>query len=357
MSLTLQALDPSVQVPFTSIPTTATAFTKIVNDWQKPRIFRHHNYNDMTTFLRTIANLYPNITRLYSVGTSVQSRQLWVIEITDNPGIHEPGEPEFKYVGNMHGDEVIGRETLLLLIQSLCENYHKVRAITALVDYTRIHIMPSMNPDGYEMAREGQKAGPGRENARNVDLNRNFPDQYFPSLNTNHQPETIAVMKWINSIPFVLSANLHGGSIVANYPFDDTPSGKESYSRSPDDAVFRHLALTYSKAHPIMGGGRPCPASAYPDEYFRDGITNGAEWYVVKGGMQDYNYVHSNCFELTIEMSCTKFPVQSTLQSYWDANKVSLLTFMSQVHTGIKGFIKTEGWFWYKPCNHFCLGY
>lgn len=340
LSSNLQLLDPHVQVPFTSIPTTAEVFTQVVKDWEKPRIFRHHNYNDMVTFLRTLANLYPNITRLYSVGKSVQNRELWVIEITDNPGIHELGEPEFKYVGNMHGDEVIGRETLLLLSQSLCENYHKVTAITALVDYTRIHIMPSMNPDGYERATEGQNSGPGRENAKNVDLNRNFPDQFFPNLNTNYQPETTAVMNWIKSTPFVLSANLHGGSIVANYPFDDTPSGREGYSRSPDDAVFRQLALSYSKAHPVMGGGRPCPA--YPNEYFRDGITNGAHWYVVKGGMQDYNYLHSNCFELTIEMSCKKFPVQSTLQSYWDANKVSLLTFLSQVHTGIKGFIQSE---------------
>lgn len=64
----------------------------------------------------------------------------------------------------------------------------------------------------------------GRENANRVDLNRDFPDQ-FSSPNKppeDCQPETRALMRWIVSEPFVLSANLHGGAVVASYPFDDT---------------------------------------------------------------------------------------------------------------------------------------
>jgi carboxypeptidase D len=54
-------------------------------------------------------------------------------------------------------------------------------------------------------------------------------------------------MKWSQSYPFVLSANLHGGSLVANYPFDDNKENKDELeSKCPDDKVFRHLALVYS---------------------------------------------------------------------------------------------------------------
>lgn len=58
----------------------------------------------------------------------------------------------------------------------------------------------------------------GRGNAFNVDLNRDFPDRFEAAhlLRLKQcQAETVAMMKFINSYPFVLSANFHGGAVVS----------------------------------------------------------------------------------------------------------------------------------------------
>lgn len=295
--------------------------------------FTHHNYEELTWFLKTVAEDFPHLTRLYTAGLSAQNRQLWVMEISTKPGKHQPGIPEVKYLANMHGNEVAGREILLHFVRYLCKNYKVDPRVTKLIDKTRIHIMPSMNPDGYELAatRRNLSRILGRKNSFGIDLNRNFPDQFFLGITAPLQPETRAVVKWIHSTPFVLSANFHGGSLVANYPFDDSPSGQSSYSATPDDDVFRQLARAYSEAHPTMHLANPPWTCKEPRERFIDGITNGAAWYSVSGGMQDYNYVHANTFEITLEIGCEKFPNASDLPNIWKENKDALIGYLEQV--------------------------
>ncbi|KAM3963849.1 LOW QUALITY PROTEIN: carboxypeptidase D svr [Aphomia sociella] len=306
--------------------------------------FVHHNYGKMEAYLRELNEKYPAITKLTSIGKSVEDRELYVLEVTRDPGKHIPGKPEFKYIANMHGNEVVGRELLLLLAKYLCQQYVAGdERIQRMLNTTRVHLMPSMNPDGYERATEGDySSSKGRSNAHHVDLNRNFPDQFGATKdNQRLEPETEAVMKWSQSIPFVLSANLHGGALVANYPFDNNPnmqSGQE-YLTS-DNEVFVHLAHLYSDAHLKMHLGRPC--RDLPNEKFPDGITNGAKWYILSGGMQDWNYLHTNDMELTLELGCFKFPMASNLPTYWKDNKEALLQYIEEVHKGIHGFVHSH---------------
>jgi len=195
-----------------------------------------------------------------------------------------------------------------------------------------------MNPDGYSMAHEGDYSSViGRRNANGADLNRDFPDRFHRNQKSR-QPETLAVMKWLKEYPFVLSANLHNAALVASYPYDSSNNNSKTsiYTSSPDDDIFRQLSLTYSMAHPHMHLGKPCHGD---EKNFEGGITNGAAWYVVIGGMQDYNYAETNCFEITIEQGCQKFPSASKLPQIWEENRNALLAYIHEVHKGVKGFV------------------
>ncbi|XP_066921078.1 carboxypeptidase D-like [Clytia hemisphaerica] len=306
------------------------------------------SHKELENHLQSLTSMFPDISRVYSIGESVKGRSLLVMEISSNPGEHEFLEPEFKYVGNMHGDETVGRQILLNLIELLLWNYTSNPAIKQLVDTTRIHILCTMNPDGFNKAQKTQNdyLPDGRNNANNVDLNRNFPDPFVPSYfsKVRMQKETKAVIDWLHSLPFVLSANLHGGAVVVNYPYDNFKEfqrylffGRSIYAGTPDDDVFKSISKTYSKSHHNMSKGKHCG-----EDKFVDGITNGAEWYTVSGGMQDYNYRYTNCFEILIELSCTKLVPEKDLLMYWEHNRKALLSYLARIHMGVKGVVLTH---------------
>ena len=117
--------------------------------------------------------MWPSLTRLYSLPeTSVHHRKLWVIQISTDIQKDEREElkPMVKYVGNMHGNEAVGRELLLILIRYLLTLYHSPSnstesiSIQNLINTTDIHIMPSMNPDGFQESQEGSCDGTAGNN-------------------------------------------------------------------------------------------------------------------------------------------------------------------------------------------------
>lgn len=192
----------------------------------------YHTNEELADYLLKLQKNYSKLLDVRTVGKSLDGNELIVARI--NKDVQRPRSimvPMFKYVGNMHGDETIGRQLLIYLAEYLVKNYGVVPEVTKLVDTTDIYLMPSMNPDGFAKSREGSCESIqnyyGRYNGNGVDLNRDFPDRFDKQIiqklyHTRRQPETLAMIEWIKSNPFVLSANLHGGAVVASYPYDNT---------------------------------------------------------------------------------------------------------------------------------------
>lgn len=269
------------------------------------------SFSDITKRLQTAAARYPKIMKLTSIGKSVQGKDLWVMKISDNVATDEV-EPEFKYISSMHGDEITGRELTIRLIDEIGEKYDKDAEITELVNNTELYIMPSMNPDGSELRQ--------RANAKGVDLNRNFPDitRDRTSSPTGREIENQAVMKFQGERQFALSANFHGGAVVANYPWDS------KYDLHPLDGFIKELSTGYAERNPAMRNSRE----------FEGGITNGAKWYVVKGGMQDWSYQWHNDLQITVELSDMKWPDYSEIPNFYKDNRDSMVYYMKEVHRG-----------------------
>ncbi|XP_052212770.1 carboxypeptidase D-like isoform X2 [Dreissena polymorpha] len=190
----------------------------------------HHGNVAMASYLREVNNKYPDITKLYSIGKSVQGEDLWVLAI-GSMFSNIDLRPHVKYIGNMHGNEVVSREVLLHLINLYVTSYGTNLTLTQFLNTTTVHIMPSMNPDGYSKSVEGQCEDTlGRYNANWVNLNRNFPDLVHDGQIIPVQPETQHVIDWLDDYNFVLSANLHSGHFVASYPYHFYLSGRMSFN-------------------------------------------------------------------------------------------------------------------------------
>ena len=118
-------------------------------------------------------------------------------------------KPMVKLIANMHGDESVGRELMLALARYLLQNNGRDPRVTRIVEELDIHILPSLNPDGFENATKGVCSGypipgRGRHNGNLVDLNRAFPswDNLALSqeeLTATAQPEVAAIIDWVST--------------------------------------------------------------------------------------------------------------------------------------------------------------
>lgn len=285
----------------------------------------YEGYLDM---MEQFADSYPQICKVFSIGTSVLGRELLIAKISDNVEMVE-NEPRFLFTSSIHGDETTGYVLMLRLIDYLLSNYGSSDRITNMVDGIEIWINPLANPDGTYFGGNNSVNGARRFNAMGVDLNRNYPDPAdgpHPDGNA-WQVETIAFMDIAEEFHIVSSANFHGGEEVLNYPWD-------TWSRlHADDDWWVYVCREWADTVHLY-----CPSSYLNG--FDDGITNGYAWYRITGGRQDYMNYFQQSREFTMEISDTKLLPPSQLPNHWEWNYRSMLNYIEQSTFGIRGTVK-----------------
>ena len=285
------------------------------------------SYQEYEDMMQDFADTYPSLCKLHNLGTLSSGRKILAVQISDNVGAKE-NEPSFLYTSSMHGDELAGYVLTLRLIDQLLSEYGSNPILTNLVNEIDIWINPLANPDGAYAGGNQNVWGATRNNANWVDLNRNYPDpEDGPHPDGNpFQQETEIFMGLADTINFTLSANMHGGVEVCNYPWDTWGN------LTADDSWWQYICSEYADSCQANGPG------GYFN-YLNDGITNGWDWYEVDGGRQDYMNYFRRCRELTLELSDDKTPNPNDLPQLYTANYPSMVNFMEQALFGIRGIV------------------
>ena len=291
---------------------------------------RYPTYEVYIQMMYDFAANYPDISRLETIGYSQNGKEILALKITDNPDEDED-EPEFLYTGQMHGNELPSFVLLLRLTDYLLVNYTTISQVTDLVDNVEIWINPLANPDGTYQGGNHTVSGASRYLLNGVDPNRNFPApaSQHPDGNAWAQ-ETIDMMTFADAHNIVLSANLHAGAEVVNYPWDTWTSSQRTHA---DDDWWQYVSHEYADTVFANSSG------GYFTGISPNGITEGGDWYVIFGGRQDYMTYFKQGREFTLELSNTSLLDVNELPSHWNYNYNSFLLYMEQSLYGIRGII------------------
>jgi carboxypeptidase T len=146
----------------------------------------YHTYEEMTVLLHNLAENHSDIMSLFSIGTTFEGRDLWMVKLSDNVN-QEENEPGVLLMGAHHGNEKPSYEVLIYFIEFMIENYeNNTNDVREVINNTQIFILPMVNPDGVEAGtRKNREPNYGPFGLKSeitsigVDLNRNYGYKWF----------------------------------------------------------------------------------------------------------------------------------------------------------------------------------
>ena len=204
---------------------------------------------------------YNGIFDVFSIGTSIEGRDIWAFKISDNVTVDED-EAEALFIANHHAREIMTVNIVMMFADTLLSGYGSDPQITDFVDNREIFFVPMMNPDGHVYVQQNHGGSPGnwwRKNRRlnenftyGVDLNRNWGyqwgyDEIGSSSNPGSivyrgaapfsEPETQAVRDLVNQREFTMWLSYHTYGELLLYPWGFVPTNTPTTTCTPPWAI------------------------------------------------------------------------------------------------------------------------
>jgi len=299
---------------------------------------QYHTFPQVVDILETLADDYPDIVKLDTIGQSYEGNQIFLLKISDNVDIEEEEEEQVLFVALHHAREWPSLEVALFIADSLASSYGVVPEITDIIDSQQIWIVPCLNPDGYIYSHDlGHDWRKNRHhfpewNSYGVDLNRNWggsndgnpigqwgsvqgsisnnPDQsVYCGPGPKSELETRALWDFASQREFIFMVTYHTHGELILYPWGYT------HTPNPDDALISSIAEEMASriSGQYSGHYNPQPSSdLYPTT--GDAVDHYYGWNLNVGG--------SNTVPFTVEIGESFQPSPSYLDQIvrenWD---------------------------------------
>jgi hypothetical protein len=283
----------------------------------------YHSFDEAGLGIRdrlyAIAEEFPRLTELETIGFSHQGRPLLAMRLTKEPrNWNRWGwkrlrkRPQVLFVATHHAREWVATQMAMRLIKYLTQNYGSDARVTEILDTTQVWILPVGNPDGYQYTFDHERLW--RKNLRDndddgeitvadgVDINRNFDshwglddegsspilaDYTYRGPAPNSEPETKALVDFMAAHDFKFAISYHTYSDLILYPW-----GWQVQTPCFDDPIFEAQAGTDEN---------PAIRDSLLDIGYDPGV--GADLYTTNGDYTDWAYSKARVPSHTVELT------------------------------------------------------
>ncbi|KAJ3047494.1 hypothetical protein HK097_011496, partial [Rhizophlyctis rosea] len=287
-------------------------------------VYSFFQYDEVSSAAQKLATVYPETVKVEKLGTSVRSRELFALLVTDQKGA--TNRPAVLMTATTHGDEPLSLSTILYFIRTVLRDRDS-EPVKRLLEKTRLYFVPIINPDAWVSGVRGE--GPYEKNSRdtcskdpsksgvNLGHNYNFQfDTYLPA-NSNRQsqyedpcspeyhgpepfsePETAAIRDLVGRINPKVTVFIHQRS-------GDTSSLVIPYTYHPANATYQSSAfkLMHSSDASEYKAITEGMSSASSDVKYMVGSSYEVSKHTISGSEVDWAFDQANSFAVMMQVA------------------------------------------------------